>query len=307
MSDDNLDKIKELRDRTGAGIQDCKIALLENGYDIEKSIEYLRKKGISKAAKKSTRNAAEGLICISDNDKLACIIEINSETDFVAKNDKFLKFCNEILKVALKKVFTLNELLNEKNKDNLINDELIKLVSQMGENIKIRRIEYLNKDNFLVEKYIHNPISSNLGKIGVLVSSNSKKKDVRAFDFTKKIGMHIAAMAPIAMSENDLDKEFLNKEREFLIEELKNEGKKDELINKIMIGKLKKVVDENTLLGQKWIYDNQKSVSQALKEYEKETGDIISLQSFVRFKVGEGVNLKKKLFDEEVKSLVGTV
>jgi len=307
MSDDSLGKVKELRHRTGAGIQDCKIALSENGYDIEKSIEYLRKKGISKAAKKSSRDAAEGLICISDNDKLACIIEINSETDFVAKNDKFLKFCNEILKVALKKVFTLNELLNEKNNSIFIKDQLVELVSQIGENIKIRRIDYLNKDNFLVEKYIHNPITSNLGKIGVLVSSNSKKKDTKAFDFTKKIGMHIAAMAPIALSENDLDKEFLNKEKEILLEELKNEGKKDNIINKIMTGKLKRVVDDNTLLGQKWIYDNQKSVLQALKEYEKETGDNISLQSFVRFKVGEGVDLKKKSFDEEVKSLAGTV
>jgi len=119
--------------------------------------------------------------------------------------------------------------------------------------------------------------------------------------------MHIAAMAPIALSENDLDKEFLNKEKEILIEELKNEGKKDNMINKIMIGKLKKLVDDNTLLGQKWIYDNQKSVLQALKEYEKETGDSISLKSFVRFKVGEGVDLKKKSFNEEVKSLAGTV
>jgi len=227
MSDDSLDKVKELRDRTGAGVQDCKIALTENEYDIEKSIEYLRKKGISKAAKKSSRDAAEGLICISDNDTLACIIEINSETDFVAKNDKFLKFCNQILKVALKKIFTLNELLNEKNNSIFIKDQLVELVSQIGENIKIRRINYLNKNNFLVEKYIHNPVTSNLGKIGVLVSSNSKKKDTKAFDFTKKIGMHIAAMAPIALSENDLDKDFLNKEKEILIEELKNEGNYD--------------------------------------------------------------------------------
>ena len=174
---DNLAKVKELRELTGAGIQDCKTALSENNYDIEKSIEYLRKKGITKAAKKSSRDAAEGLAVIASTNSKACILEVNSETDFVAKNKEFINFCSEISKIALNNNFNLENLLNAKISNSLIKDELVNLIAKIGENIKIRRIGYLENTNGIVANYIHNQQNENMGKIGVIISIDCQNKN----------------------------------------------------------------------------------------------------------------------------------
>jgi elongation factor Ts len=302
---DNLAKVKELRELTGAGIQDCKTALSENNFDIEKSIEYLRKKGITKASKKSSRDAAEGLAVIASNNSKAFILEVNSETDFVAKNNEFINFCSEISKIALANNYNLETLLNAKINNNLIKDELVSLIAKIGENIKIRRIAYLENTNGIVANYIHNQQNQNMGKIGVIISIDCQNKNKEILEFSRKICMHIAAMSPLSLSEKDLSVDFINKEKKILKEELKNEGKKDDIIDKILVGKLKKVISDNTLMGQKWIHNQDITVEQAIYDFGKEIKQNLIIKSFIKYKVGEGIEVKKTYFNEEVKSLAG--
>lgn len=302
---DNLAKVKELRELTGAGIQDCKTALSENNYDIEKSIEYLRKKGITKAAKKSSRDAAEGLAVIASTNSKACILEVNSETDFVAKNKEFINFCSEISKTALSNNFNLENLLNAKINNSLIKDELVNLIAKIGENIKIRRIGYLENLNGIVANYIHNQQNENMGKIGVIISIDCQNKNKEVLEFSRKICMHIAALSPMSLGEKDLSLDFINKEKEILKEELKNQGKKDDMIDKILVGKLKKVISDNTLMGQKWIHNQDITVEQAVIDFGKEIKQNLIIKSFIKYKVGEGIEVKKTDFNEEVKSLAG--
>ena len=303
---DNLAKVKELRELTGAGIQDCKTALSENNYDIEKSIEYLRKKGITKAAKKSSRDAAEGLAVIAFTNSKACILEVNSETDFVAKNKEFINFCSEISKTALSNSFNLENLLNAKINNSLIKDELVNLIAKIGENIKIRRIGYLENLNGIVANYIHNQQNESMGKIGVIISIDCQNKNKEVLDFSRKICMHIAALSPMSLGEKDLSLDFINKEKEILKEELKNQGKKDDMIDKILVGKLKKVISDNTLMGQKWIHNQDITVEQAVIDFGKEIKQNLIIKSFIKYKVGEGIEVKKTDFNEEVKSLAGS-
>jgi elongation factor Ts len=302
---DNLAKVKELRELTGAGIQDCKTALSENNFDIEKSIEYLRKKGITKAAKKSSRDAAEGLAVIASNNSKACILEVNSETDFVAKNNEFINFCSDISKIALANNYNLETLLNAKINNSLIKDELVNLIAKIGENIKIRRIAYLENTNGIVANYIHNQQNENMGKIGVIISIDCQNKNKEVLDFSRKVCMHIAAMSPMSLGEKDLSVDFINKEKEILKEELKNQGKKDDMIDKILVGKLKKVISDNTLIGQKWIHNQDITVEQAVNDFGKEIKQNLIIKSFIKYKVGEGIEVKKTDFNEEVKSLAG--
>ena len=302
---DNLAKVKELRELTGAGIQDCKTALSENNYDIEKSIEYLRKKGITKAAKKSSRDAAEGLAIIASTNSKACILEVNSETDFVAKNKEFINFCSEISKTALSNNFNLENLLNAKINNSLIKDELVNLIAKIGENIKIRRIGYLENLNGIVANYIHNQQNESMGKIGVIISIDCQNKNKEVLEFSRKICMHIAALSPMSLGEKDLSLDFINKEKEILKEELKNQGKKDDMIDKILVGKLKKVISDNTLMGQKWIHNQDITVEQAVIDFGKEIKQNLIIKSFIKYKVGEGIEVKKTDFNEEVKSLAG--
>ena len=302
---DNLAKVKELRELTGAGIQDCKTALSENNYDIEKSIEYLRKKGITKAAKKSSRDAAEGLAVIASTNSKACILEVNSETDFVAKNKEFINFCSEISKIALSNNFNLENLLNAKISNSLIKDELVNLIAKIGENIKIRRIGYLENTNGIVANYIHNQQNESMGKIGVIISIDCQNKNKEVLEFSRKICMHIAALSPMSLGEKDLSLDFINKEKEILKEELKNQGKKDDMIDKILVGKLKKVISDNTLMGQKWIHNQDITVEQAVIDFGKEIKQNLIIKSFIKYKVGEGIEVKKTDFNEEVKSLAG--
>ena len=302
---DNLAKVKELRELTGAGIQDCKTALSENNYDIEKSIEYLRKKGITKAAKKSSRDAAEGLAIIASTNSKACILEVNSETDFVAKNKEFINFCSEISKIALSNNFNLENLLNAKIRNSLIKDELVNLIAKIGENIKIRRIGYLENLNGIVANYIHNQQNESMGKIGVIISIDCQNKSKEVLEFSRKICMHIAALSPMSLGEKDLSLDFINKEKEILKEELKNQGKKDDMIDKILVGKLKKVISDNTLMGQKWIHNQDITVEQAVIDFGTEIKQNLIIKSFIKYKVGEGIEVKKTDFNEEVKSLAG--
>ena len=295
-----LEKVKELRDVTGAGMQDCKNALKENNNNIEKSIEYLRKKGVLKAAKKSSRDAAEGLIILGEDNKSINLIEINTETDFVAKNAEFINFCEKISKISTK-AENLNDLNNLKIDGVIIKDLIVSLVSKIGENIKLRRFKKILKENFKTAFYIHNKVNDSSGKIISVIKYKTKNNE--SAQFAVNICMHIAAMSPMALNEDNLETDFINKERKIIEEQIDKNGKKPEILKKIVSGKLKKVISENTLLNQKWVIDQELTVSQAIEYFKKENSDIFEILDFFKFKVGEGIEIKKIDFSEEVKSL----
>ena len=288
MSDkQTLEKIKKLREITGVGFKDCKLAIDENNGDIDKSIEYLRKKGIAKASKKMGRIAADGLALVFEQENKISIIEINSETDFVAKNKDFISFCKELSELNFQNKSNLDKLKSSKMKNQKkVDENLITLISKIGEKITIRRAKYFdnNGTNF---SYVHNSLENNIGKV-VSIVQLSKNSNKNSKDLGMKLAMHIAAQAPIAIDENGINKEILEKELEIIKEELKNSGKKPEMIDKISKGKIKKFISENTLLNQIWIMDTNKKVSQVIKEHSD--GEEIEVLDFVRYKVGEGID-----------------
>jgi elongation factor Ts len=288
MSDNILDKVKKLREFTGVGFKDCKEAIDVNNGDIDKSIEFLRKKGIAKANKKKERVAADGLVCIYEKENKFTIVEINSETDFVAKNNEFIKFVEEISKLALISSGKMKDVLISKmeNKRN-VKDNLVTLISKIGEKITLRRCDFVGEDKSLNFSYVHSIVKKNIGKIGVLVSLKTTKPKNELLEFGKQLCMHIAALSPLAIDKEDLNQNMLKKEKEIIIEELKNSGKDSKIIDKIAAGKLNKFVNDNTLLNQEWIIEPKRKVKEVLKEAEGK--DKIEIKKFVRYRVGEGI------------------
>ena len=284
---ETLENIKKLREITGVGFKDCKLAIDENNGDIEKSIEYLRKKGIAKASKKMGRVAADGLALICEKNDTISAIEINSETDFVARNKDFILFCKEISEINFQNKSNLDSLKSSKMKNGKTVDEnLISLISKIGEKITIRRSKYFDNKG-LNFAYVHNSVEKNIGKvISIVQLSKSNKKDLT--EIGNKLAMHVAAQAPIAIDENGIKKEILDKELEIIKEELKNSGKKADMIEKIANGKIKKFISDNTLLNQVWIMDTKMKVNQVIKQHSD--GGEIKVLDFVRFKVGEGID-----------------
>tara|TARA_A100001037_G_scaffold205426_1_gene183755 strand:+ start:365 stop:1225 length:861 start_codon:yes stop_codon:yes gene_type:complete len=281
----NLENIKKLREITGVGFSDCKLAIEENKGDIEKSIEYLRKKGIAKASKKMSRVAADGLVLLNEKNGSVSVIEINSETDFVAKNIDFINFCKEISELNFENKGNL-ELLKKANMKNgkNVEENLIALISKIGEKITIRRSKFFDNDgvNFT---YVHNSVDKNIGKVISVVKIEKNKKDLK--EVGTKLAMHIAAQAPISIDESGIKKDILDKELEIIREELKNSGKNEQMIEKISNGKIKKFISDNTLLNQIWIMDTKLKVSQVLKQFSGDKN--IKILDFLRYKVGEGI------------------
>ena len=288
MSDNILDKVKKLREFTGVGFKDCKEAIDVNNGDIDKSIEFLRKKGIAKANKKMERVAADGLVCIYEKENKFIIVEVNSETDFVAKNNEFIKFVEEMSKLALISSGKMEDILISKmeNKKN-VKDNLVTLISKIGEKITLRRCDFVGEDKSLNFSYVHSIVKKNIGKIGVLVSLKTTKPKNELLEFGKQLCMHIAALSPLAIDKEDLNQNMLKKEKEIIIEELKNSGKDSKIIDKIAAGKLNKFVNDNTLLNQEWIIEPKRKVKEVLKEAEGK--DKIEIKKFVRYRVGEGI------------------
>lgn len=283
--------VKELREKSGAGMMDAKKALLETDGNLEAAEDWLRTKGLLKAEKKSSRIAAEGLVGVKVHDNQGMIVELNSETDFVATNKEFI----ELVDLILKEGFGVNEkddVLDRSVSGKTIQDHINNKIATIGENISLRRVSSLTGDN--VYSYVHNSVSNDCGKIGVLVSLEGKKDD----DFGKKLAMHIAATAPLAMSEKDIAEDIVNREKKIISEQLLSEGKPADIAEKILSGKLKKFYQENTLLNQKFVMDPDSSIKQVL-ENNKQT-----LISFARFKVGEGIDKKESDFATEVKDIV---
>ena len=283
-----LDKVKKLRELTGVGFKDCKQAIDETKGDIEKSIELLRKKGIAKASKRMERTAAEGLVCIYENKNKFSMIEINCETDFVAKNEEFIKFVEEISKLALLNSGKINDILisKMKNKKN-VKDNLVSIIAKIGEKITLRRSDCFESGKFINFSYMHLPIKKNLGKIGVILCLETKIKKEKLLEFGKQLSMQIAASSPLAIDKDDLGQNILEKEKEIIIEELKNSGKDNKILDKIAAGKLNKFISDNTLMNQEWIMEPKKKVKDILNQVAGK--DKLKVKRFVRFKVGEGV------------------
>ena len=288
MSNKNiLDNIKKLREITGVGFKDCKIALDENSGDIEKSIEFLRKKGIAKASKKMSRTATEGLALVNEENGKISIIEINSETDFVAKNKDFIDFCKELSKLNFLVNGNLEKLNNSKMQNGLlVKDNLINLISKIGEKITIRRADFFDNSDGVNFYYVHSALDKNIGKIiSVIKLENIDKNNTQ--ELGSKLAMHIAASNPLAIDKEGIDKTIVEKELEIIKAETLNSGKPTEMVEKISKGKLTKFLNENSLLNQAWIMDPKKTVQDVIKDYSKEKK--IKIIDYVRYKVGEGV------------------
>jgi elongation factor Ts len=283
MSD--IEKVKQLRKSTGAGFKDCNLALKESNGNIDKAVEILRVKGITKASKKMSREAKEGVVVLSGNAKKTSVIEVNCETDFVAKNDDFLNFVKELGELNNKCSSDLEKLI----KLNMINgktveENLVALIVKIGEKITIGRSKTIDNQNSKNFTYQHTVIKYNVSKLSVIVSLETSESSNQIDMFGKQLSMHIAASNPIALSSERINKNVLEKEKELITEELKNAEKPEEIIKKISLGKLKKFKDDNSLLTQDWVMDPKKKVKDILKELNVND---LKITEFFRLKIGE--------------------
>ena len=282
-----LVSIKKLREMTGVGFNDCKAALDETKGDLEKSIEFLRKKGIAKASKKMNRTASEGLALLKEKEGKIALIEINSETDFVAKNEDFINFCKELSELNFSTAGNLSK-LNETKMANgiLVKDNLLSLIAKIGEKIIIRRANFFDNSKGENFSYVHSATEKGIGKIISVVKIDGISKGKNE-GIGSKIAMHVAASNPLAIDKDEIDKSIVDKEVEIIKEEIKNSGKPDEMVEKISKGKISKFLNDNSLLNQMWIMDPKKKVSEILKEHSIQKQ--LKILEFVRYKVGEGV------------------
>ena len=281
----DIEKIKKLRSLSGAGFKDCSSALDESKDDIDKAVEILRVKGISKASKKMSRTANEGVIAISEDNQNSSILEINCETDFVAKNEDFIIFAKELADLNNKVKSNREKLLSSKMKNgNTVEDNLLALISKIGEKITIGRSKTLNQTNTKIFKYHHTIVKDNLSKLGVLVSvdTNNESDDLKTFG--KQLSMHIAASNPLAIDVDGIDQDVLKKEEQLINEELKNLGKPEDIVKKISVGKIKKFKEDNSLLNQQWVMEPKKKVKDIIKELNI---DRLKINDFLRIKIGE--------------------
>ena len=277
-SKDLLESVKKLRELTGVGFKDCKLAIDESSGDIEKAIEFLRKKGIAKATNKMSRTAAEGLCLLHEKNGEVSLIEINSETDFVAKNEIFISFCKEVSIINFENRSDLLKVNKAKMKNNLpVETNLTDLIAKMGEKITLRRSKFFDNSNGKNSFYVHGAVEDKVGKIISIVKTS--KEDAVG----KKIAMHISALSPMAIEEKNLNKTLVDKEVEIIKAELLNSGKPADMIEKIAKGKINKFISENTLINQVWIMDPKKKVLDILKEAD------LKILDFIIYKVGEGV------------------
>ena len=283
MSD--IDKIKKLRLSTGAGFKDCNIAIKESEGDLEKAAEILRVKGIAKASKKMSRSAKEGLIVITGNSEKTSLIEINCETDFVARNEDFINFAKELGELNNLYSSNIEKLTNSNMKDGkTVNDSLVTLIAKIGEKITIGKLKTITNSESLNFKYQHSIIKDNVSKLGVIVSLDAKGKSEKLNVFGKQLSMHIAASNPLAIDPDKINEEIIKKEQALIEEELKNSGKPEEIVKKISLGKINKFKEENSLMTQNWVMEPKKKVKDVINEMAVEN---LVIKEFVRIKIGE--------------------
>ena len=283
MSD--IDKIKQLRQSTGAGFKDCNAAIQESGGDLDKAIEILRIKGISKAAKKMSRDAKEGVIAVSGDEEKISLIEVNCETDFVAKNDHFINFVKELAELNNSQNSNVEKLKTVKMKNSeTVNQNLVSLITKIGEKITIGRAKTFNHNGSKNFNYLHTVVKDNLSKLAVVVSLETSNNSDNLKTFGKQLSMHIAASNPLALEANGINSDILDKEVSLISEELKNTGKPDDIIKKISVGKINKFKEENSLLTQPWVMEPKKKVKDVLKELSIND---LKIKDFYRLKIGE--------------------
>ena len=283
MSD--IEKVKKLREATGAGFKDCNLAIKESNGDLDKAIEILRVKGISKASKKMSRDAKEGVVAISGDENKTSIIEVNCETDFVAKNDDFISFVKELSELNNQINSDIEKLKKIKMKNNnSVEDNLVALIAKIGEKITIGQTKTISNDSSINYQYLHTVVKDNLAKLAVVVSIETKDNSEVVKTFGKQLSMHIAASNPLALESSLIDKSIIEKEQELVTEELKNMGKPDDIAKKISIGKMNKFKEENALLTQAWVMEPKKKVQDVLKELAIND---LKIKEFSRIKIGE--------------------
>ena len=283
MSD--IEKVKQLRKSTGAGFKDCNSALKESNGDLDKAAEILRVKGIAKASKKMSRNATEGVVVTSGDEKKMSLIEVNCETDFVAKNNDFIHFVKELSELNNDNSSKLDDLKKSIMKNNKTVDEnLVALIAKIGEKITIGRAKTLNIENSRNFVYQHSVIIENVSKLVVIVSLNTSDKSDKIDLFGKQLSMHIAASNPIALNSRDIDQEIIDKEVNLIAEELKNSGKPEQIAKKISLGKINKFKDDNSLMTQDWVMDPKIKVQDVVKSLEISD---LNINDYVRLKIGE--------------------
>ena len=283
MSD--IENVKKLREATGAGFKDCNQAIKESKGDLDKAIEILRVKGISKASKKMSRDAKEGVVAISGDDKKISLIEVNCETDFVAKNNDFIDFVKELSDLNNKVNSKIEDLkIMKMSNGQSVDESLVALIAKIGEKITIGKTKTIANEGSVNSKYLHTVVKDNLGKLAVAVSLETKNNSDIVKNFGKQLSMHIAASNPLALDQNSIDESIINKEQQLITEELKNSGKPEEIAKKISLGKMNKFKEENALLTQAWVMEPKKKVQDILKELSISD---LKIKEFVRFKIGE--------------------
>jgi elongation factor Ts len=298
--------VKELRDKTGAGMMDCKAALGETGGDLESAVDWLRKKGLAKAAKKAGRVAAEGLIGVALAPHKGVVVEVNSETDFVARNDLFQGLVKMIAAVALDAGADVDKILAAPIGDRTAADAINETIAKVGENMTLRRAAALSVGKGTIASYVHNSVADGLGRIGVIVALESTGNVDELKSFGRQVAMHVASTSPLAVEASGLGAATIERERSVLAEKFKAQGKPDNVIEKIVESGLKTFYKEVCLLDQPFIFDDKKSVAQALKESEGRAGAPIKITGFVRFALGEGIDRPTGDFSGEVAALAGT-
>jgi len=300
--------VKELRDKTGAGMMDCKKALAENDGSLDDAVDWLRKKGLAAAAKKAGRVASEGLIGVLADGTAGAMVEVNSETDFVAREDSFQDFVRQVTAIALEKKGDMAAILEAPfpGTDRTVAEELTQKIATIGENMNIRRVQYVSTGKGAVASYVHSAVKPGLGKIGVLVTMESDADTGALEGVGKQLSMHIAAARPEWLSTDDVSAESLDRERKILSEQAAASGKAPEIIEKMVEGRLRKFYQDVVLLEQTFVIDNETKIAKVIEQAGKDAGSPIAVKGFVRYELGEGIEKGEMDFAAEVASLTGS-
>jgi len=301
--------VKELREKTGVGMMDCKKALNETDGDFEAAVDWLRKKGLSKAAKKADRVAAEGLVAVATEGGKGAVVEVNSETDFVARNEKFQSAVTEIAGLAIGTGADVEALKAAKTASGeSVDEKLTNLIATIGENMSVRRAAVVTAEPGVVASYVHNPAADNMGAIGVLVGLKSDGDSAKLADLGRKLAMHVAAGSPavaVAVDVDGVDSAIADKEREVFADQARQSGKPENIVEKMVEGRMRKFYEEVVLLKQAFVMDPDKTIEQVLADASKDLGSPVEIAGFVRMALGEGVEKKEEDFAAEVAAATG--
>lgn len=302
MADITASMVKELREKTGAGMMDAKKALTETSGDMEAAVDLLRTKGLAKAAKKSSRTAAEGLVAVKTEGNKGLVIEVNAETDFVARNEQFQEFVQKVAGIALEnQIDNVDKLLEaEYEGGKSVGDTLTNLIATIGENMSIRRVKPVSVDNGVIASYMHGSIADDLGKIGVLVALESEGDEDKLQALGKQLAMHIAATFPQFLDKESVDPQAADREKQIFRDQAKESGKPDEIIEKMIEGRMRKYYEEVCLMEQTFIMDNETKISKVIENAAKDVGSPVKMVDYSRFQLGEGIEKEAEDFAAEV-------